>query len=170
MPKKIFDWWKWDCVDVSVKFNLDKKVVLYFYWNIYSKKNSKRFYRGIALPSENYVEWNKRIKSKLKDIEWNYNKFPCKIEIYSIAWNKTKWDVDNATTSILDTLVDIGLLPDDNKFIVPEIHTINVWYVKNCPITKVVISPYEWNLYDIDNDHKDKDLKEFNNYLNCITL
>lgn len=166
MAKKVFEWRKRDVVDVEVVFNTEKKVLLYFYWNIFSKKNSKRVFRNIVLPSENYVEWHRRITEKLANVKWNYNTFPCKVTIDFVAWNKVKWDVDNACTSIFDTLTDVWLFPDDNKFIIQELSARNVWYVKNLPITKVAIEPINFKPYDNNRDHKGDDLKECKNIFN----
>ncbi|MBO7716530.1 MAG: hypothetical protein J6S85_23395 [Methanobrevibacter sp.] len=46
--------------------------------------------------------------------------------IISTARSKMKGDIDNQATSIMDLLVDVGLLPDDNKFIIQELEIRNV--------------------------------------------
>lgn len=102
---------------------------------------------------------------KLQGIEWKLEYFPCKILIYSIAWNKMKWDVDNMATSLFDLFTDIGLIPDDNKFVVSELYAKNVWYIKNCPITRVIITNSNDLMFDDNTDHKDKNLKEYKIYL-----
>lgn len=156
---------KWDIMDIEIEYDLPKKLTIYFYWNIYPKKNSKRAFRWIVLPSENYVKWHKIMSDKLKWHERRYNSFPCRMTIVSTAWNKMKGDIDNQATSILDLLVDVGLLPDDNKFIIQELEIRNVGYIKNAPVCRVELEPIEHGIYDIEEDHKTVDLKDCKHYL-----
>ena len=160
--------WKWDIMDVEVEYDLPKRLSLYFYWNIYPKKNNKRAFRWIVLPSENYMKRHSIMSAKLEEAkwhEWRYNTFPCRMTITSTSWNKMKGDIDNQATSILDLLVDAWLLPDDNKFIVQEMEIKNVGYVRNAPICKVELEPIDHKLWDEDTDHKSKNLKEYKGYV-----
>lgn len=157
--------WKWDIMDVEIDYDLPKRLTLYFYWNIYPKKNSKRAFRWIVLPSENYVKWHKIMSEKLSGHKRRYNSFPCRMTIISTARSKMKWDVDNQATSLLDLLVDVWLLPDDNKFIIQELEIRNVWYVKNAPICKVELEPIDHHLWNEETDHKWKNLKEYKGYV-----
>lgn len=166
MKKKDFTWPKWDVMDVEVTENSKYRVELYFYGNIFPKKNSKRVFWHTVLPSENYMQWHKIMVDKLNGIKWEFDSFPCKIIIYSIARNKVKWDVDNMATSLFDLFTDVGLLPDDNKFVVSELYAKNIWYIKNCPITRVVIVNTNDLMFDDNTDHVGKDLKQYKNYLN----
>lgn len=162
MTKQKFEWWMWDNTWVQVAINTDKKIILYFTWNIFSKKNSKRAFRGIVLPSANYVEWNKRISNILKKYTFVYNKFPCKITISSISHDKRRADIDNKATSILDLLVDNGIIPDDNKFVVQQLVITNIWYAKNLPLTKVIIEPYKDEVLDKgEEDFKEHDWLDY---------
>ena len=79
-----------------------------------------------------------------------------------------KGDIDNQATSLMDLLVDVGLLPDDNKFIIQELEIRNVWYVKNAPICKVVLQPIEHLLIDEDWDHKGFDLRQYKYYVDLF--
>lgn len=160
--------WKRDVMDVEVEYDLPKKLTLIFYWNIYPKKNSKRAFRWIVLPSENYMKWHKIMLDKLSGRERRYNSFPCRMTIITTSWNKMKGDIDNQCTSILDLLVDAWVLPDDNKFIVQELEVRNVWYVRNAPICKVELEPIEHSLYDIEDDHKSKDLHNYKHYVDLF--
>lgn len=157
--------WKWDIMDVEVEYDLPKKLTLFFYWNIYPKKNSKRAFRWIVLPSENYMKWHKIMSEKLEGHKWKYNSFPCRMTITSTAWSKMKWDIDNQATSLMDLLVDVWLLPDDNKFIIQELEIKNVWYVRNAPICKVELKPIEHMLWNEENDHRWKNLREYKGYV-----
>ena len=170
MPKKKkeispSEQWKRDVMDVEVVDNSKDRVELYFYWNIFPKKNSKRVFGHTILPSENYISRHKIMTDKLSGIDRKLEYFPCKILIYSIAWNKMKWDVDNMATSLFDLFTDVGLIPDDNKFVVSELFVKNVGYVRNCPITRVIITNSNAFMWDENEDHKSKNLKEFKFYL-----
>lgn len=158
--KKKFEWWRRDSIDAEVYFNLPSKLLIYLYWHIPAKKNSRINFWHVSLPSANYQERHKRIINKLKGIEWLYDKFPCKITITSIAWEMRKSDIDNQTASIFDTFTDLWIIPDDNKFIVQELNIRNLGYAKNCYITRVLIEPYTIKQIDNKKDYKNVDLKE----------
>lgn len=158
--KQKFEWRKWDCIDVEIEYDLPKKLVLYFYWYIWIKKNSKEIVRGRLIASPRYQEWHKRIIKILRGHKWKYNSFPCRMNITYVSWNKMKWDVDNKATSLLDLLVDVWLLPDDNQFVVQELEVKNAWYLKNAPICKVELEPINHPLLDGDKDYKNNNLKK----------
>lgn len=157
-------------VNAQVILNTPNKLTIYIYWPIVPKKNSKQIVRGRLISSSRYLKWHK----ELTDILWGntrlYDKFPCKISITSIVGTRVKSDIDNATSSILDLFTDLWIIPDDNRFIVPELNVLNVWYAKNCFITKVVMEPYTNNSYDITDDHKDENLEKFTHYLDWYAL
>lgn len=71
-----------------------------------------------------------------------------------------KGDIDNQATSLMDLLVDVGLLPDDNKFIIQELEIRNAGYMKNAPICKVELTPIEHPLLDANDDYKNSDLRK----------
>ena len=153
-----------------VTMNTENKLVIYIYWPVVPKKNSKQIVRWRLISSSRYLKWQKEIMKALWDIVFFYDKFPCKISITSIVGTRVKSDIDNATSSILDLFTDLWILPDDNRFVVPELNVLNVWYAKNCFITKVVVEPYTSNSYEITNDHKDEDLIQYNHYLDSYIL
>ena len=87
-----------------------------------SKKNSKIIIcRGKfpnLIPSKNYSEWHKDALTQLKGkaaIKEN------KITITFFAGDNRKFDLTNKSESIMDTLVDAGLLEDDNYSVVGEL-------------------------------------------------
>lgn len=165
MPKKKFDWRKRDSINAEVIENSDRAIEIILYGFIPSKKNNRRNFWHISLPSETYTEWHKRIVNVLSWIEWRYNTFPCKITIISIAWDRVKSDIDNQAQSIFDTFTDLWIIPDDNRFIVQELNIKNMGYAKNAYMTRVLIEPLNENTYNIEDDHKGVDLKEFAYYL-----
>ena len=136
----------------KVALNKPDKLIIYIYWPIVPKKNSKQIVRGRLISSSRYLKWHK----ELTDILWGnirlYDNFPCKISITSIVGTRVKSDIDNATSSILDLFTDLWIIPDDNRFIVPELSVLNVWYA------------------DITIDHKDENLEKFTHYLDWYAL
>lgn len=157
MTKQNFDNWIWDRTKVEVAMNTENIIILYFYGYVWIKKNNKNFFRWRLMSSPNYQHWHSIITKQLKWVEWFYNKFPCTMEITSLAWNKRKADCDNLSQWIMDTLVELWVLPDDNKFIIQELHIVNKGYAKNLALTKVVIKPYKEKGINDDTDYKEKD-------------
>ena len=163
--KKKFEWWKRESINAEVIENSDKAIEIILYGFIPSKKNNRRNFWHISLPSETYTEWHKRIVNVLSWIEWKFKSFPCKITIASVAWDRVKSDIDNQAQSIFDTFTDLWIIPDDNRFVVQELHITNKGYVKNAYMTKVLI---EWDYtlrYNDDWDHKGFDLKQYTYHL-----
>lgn len=153
-----------------VAMNTENKLVIYIYWPIPAKKNNKMVARWRLMSWPRYLKWHKEMVDAIWNVTYFYDKFPCKISITSIVGTRVKSDIDNATSSILDLFTDLWILPDDNRFVVPELSVLNVWYAKNCFITKVVVEPYTSNSYEITNDHKDEDLTQYNHYLDLYIL
>ncbi len=87
-----------------------------------SKKNSKIIVcRGkfpALLPSSKYTAWH---KDALKQLEGVKKIRTGKLTLTFIAGDNRKFDLTNKAESIMDTLVDAGLLEDDNYSIVPEL-------------------------------------------------
>ena len=165
MKKKNFDWRRWRSIDAKVDTNTEDKVVIYMSWAISPKKNSRQNFWRISLPSQGYIEWHKRIMKALWDIEWKLKSWAYIITITSIVWDRVKSDCDNQVSSILDTLVDLGVIEDDNRFIVEEIRVRNVGYAKNLWLTKVEIKPSDNLTFDISSDHKEQNLFDYWMYL-----
>lgn len=161
MAKKEFKWWKRECVDAWVVENTPTKLVISFLGIVPSKKNSKRAFRWIVLPSENYVERHKRMMKILWWTKWEYNSFPCTVEIVSIAWDRVHWDVDNTVTSFFDLFTDLWIIEDDNKFIINKVSSHCLGYRKNYYVHTVTITPSD-PMIDDNEDYKDK-LKSFIN-------
>ena len=87
-----------------------------------SKKNSKIMVcRGkfpILLPSSNYMTWH---KDALKQLEGCKKINKTKFCLTFIAGDNRKFDLSNKAESIMDTLVDAGLIGDDNYEFVSEL-------------------------------------------------
>lgn len=158
--KQNFEWRKRDSIDVDIDYDTPKKLEMYFYGYIGIKKNSKEIVRGRLIASPRYQEWHKRIINILKGYKWKYNSFPCKMVITTVAWDKRKWDCDNFSQGIMDIGTELGLFPDDNKFIISELEVKNAGYLKNAYITKVELEPISHPLLDGIDDYKNKNLKK----------
>lgn len=91
-----------------------------------SKKNSRRNIRQksgriVSIPSESYERWHENnIVRVMAAAESGKMKGPLKITLEIGFQNRRRRDMDNALSSVLDLLVDGGVLPDDSWDIVPE--------------------------------------------------
>lgn len=166
--KEKFNTWRWECIDAEVEYDLPNKVIIYISWAIVPKKNSRQNFGRVSLPSKNYIERHKRIINKLWWREWKFISQPCKVSITTIVWDKTKSDCDNQVASIMDTLTDLWVIEDDNRFIVKEINVKNLWYIKNCWLTRIEITPYEWLDYNLLDEHKGENLLNYKPYFNNL--
>lgn len=101
-----------------------------------SKKNSKRIFKNrstgklFITASSAYKAWQAKTKplmerQKLLMIEPITSPFiDCSITIYINDTGKKSYDLSNKAESILDCLVDAGVLADDNRFCVRNIFLI----------------------------------------------
>jgi len=97
--------------------------------NIPSKKNSrincinKRTGKQISFPSKNYQEWHKIALGQVQSqFQGGPISKPCKVQIEYLDCHRRKWDLSNRAESVMDLLVDAGVLEDDNRFIVTELN------------------------------------------------
>ena len=100
------------------------KVLLFtIYGRVPSKKNSRNlFVRGgklFNIPSKRYKEWHEEASAQLVPhlLQRPLEKIKS-IEVSFYAPDKRKSDLTNKTESIMDLLVDNGILEDDSWFIV----------------------------------------------------
>lgn len=96
-----------------------------------SKKNSRINTRsGRSFPSSKYTAWHKLASNQLAEI----SPFTCrKLTISFIAGDRRKFDLTNKAESIMDLLVDNGLIEDDNYSIIPELTLKFGGYEKDNP-------------------------------------
>lgn len=74
------------------------------------------------LPSANYVEWHEEMSKwfMINKRKWGVPAEPiksCVISIYITFPDNLKSDLTNKAESIMDLLVDLGVLEDDNHFV-----------------------------------------------------
>lgn len=108
--------------------------------NTPSKKNSRRpFVRGgrmMNFPSKRYTEWHKDATIQLKGSKLpSPDVLPLKIVEHTTltfyAPNKRKYDLSNRAESIMDLLVDCGIIEDDNWSVIPRLEIIHGGVDKN---------------------------------------
>lgn len=119
------------------------------YGEVASKKNNKRIlYKGsgkyrtpFIASSERYIEWNKDAKEQLKiqrNLQHDFSTNNCKIILDFYYGTQRDKDADNGTSSVFDTLKDIGIIPDDNWKVIPK-HLVNAYYDKLQPRVEIFI-------------------------------
>lgn len=89
-----------------------------------SKKNSKQiiYVRGkpLIISSKDYAQWHKTSLQSLKMTPVSVDSTSC-VRLCFYSENRRKFDLSNKAESIMDLLVDAGILPDDNYEIVPNL-------------------------------------------------
>ena len=113
-----------------------------------SKKNSKRIVmagrRPMIISSKDYETWHTVASYELRSqVKGSANRIrlsgPKKVAITIFAPNKVKGDLSNKAESIMDLLVDNGVIEDDNWFEVPELCLTFGGVDKGNPRAEVVI-------------------------------
>jgi len=132
-----------------------------------SKKNSTtiKVVRGRVLhfPSTNFLDWHKAQIQNLKDTGSSFNvvdkKYvqttrlhpPYKIKIILFPGTLRAGDLTNKAESLMDFLVDIGMIEDDNWFVNPDNRLLFGYVDKLNPRAKVTIisqdAPINTNVY-----------------------
>lgn len=79
----------------------------------------------MVLSSEKYKEWHADATWQLRALKNNLPKNPIPSAFVTITFfapDKRKSDLSNKAESIMDLLVDNGILEDDNWFVCPYLH------------------------------------------------
>lgn len=100
---------------------IKNKIIIY--GSTPSKKNSKiiscKGNRPCLFPSSKYTTWH---KDALKQVAGKKRITTTELTITFFASDNRKFDLTNKAESIMDTLVDAGLLEDDNYSIISDLH------------------------------------------------
>lgn len=108
-----------------------------------SKKNSRVVDRrtGRTFPNKRYTEWHKAAALYVRQQHAHpIDEGPFVIYMEFTHGDKIRRDSDNGVSSILDLLVDCGILPDDNWMVVSKINVSNL-YDKGNPGVQISINP-----------------------------
>ena len=112
-----------------------------------SKKNSRvtDTRTGRTFPNKKFTEWHKKAVAYLrlnflKDMK-PFNG-PVQVDMTFTHGTMRRADSDNKVSSILDLLVDVGMIPDDSWTIVRSIGVTNR-YEKGFSSCTVEVRPYE---------------------------
>lgn len=110
-----------------------------------SKKNNKNIAinrhtgKPFIISSKEFSVWhNTAMAELLPQIQCKFSQ-PVSIQIDYYFPNYRRTDLDNKTSSILDLLVDSGILTDDNWRVIPEL-IITGNYSRNNPHTNIKIT------------------------------
>jgi Holliday junction resolvase RusA-like endonuclease len=112
-----------------------------------AKKNSKRWIqRGglrFLVPSERHETWHGgAFVEVLRQTKGVRQKMPLnvqKIEMTFYCADKRRRDSTNCAESIMDLLVDVGVIKDDNMIEVPELRLVYGGVVKENARTEIII-------------------------------
>ena len=101
------------------------KHTLILHGRVPSKKNSKRrIQRGarvFMVPSAQHEAWHDVQMNALR--VWPHGMIhPEKVTLDYTAPDRRRADLSNKTESVMDLLVDAGILEDDNWFVIGDIH------------------------------------------------
>ena len=101
------------------------KTTIVFEGNVPSKKNSKQIRRkgkqGFIASSDAYTTWNAGEIQRLRSLGVQGLLPPYSIYVDVYAVDETRADLSNKFESIADTLVDAGIIEDDNWFLLDEV-------------------------------------------------
>ena len=105
-----------------------------------SKKNSRINTRsGRSFPNARYQKWHKAVVTELNNlllIREIHVFTGCRVKLTASFFHESlrRRDSDNQLSSILDTLVDAGILEDDNWKIIPEKHIYDFYDKDNARV------------------------------------
>ena len=108
-----------------------------------SKKNSRVVDRrtGRTFPNKRYTEWHKAASLYVRQQHAHpIDGGPFALYLEFTHGDRVRRDSDNGVSSILDLLVDCGIIPDDNWQIVSKINVSNL-YDKGNPGVHISIIP-----------------------------
>lgn len=112
-----------------------------------SKKNSRvtDTRTGRSFPNKKFESWH---RTAVAYFRFNFlndmRRFECPVQVDIKFTHGTmrRCDSDNKVSSILDLMVDLGIIPDDNWTVVRSISVSN-FYEKGFPSCTVEVRPYE---------------------------
>ncbi len=108
--------------------------------NVPSKKNRYRFSRAGRMFSDGtFTKWHKQAMAQLEPhVLSGWFAHTKEVEILYTFESQRSKDLSNVTESIMDLLVDVGILKDDNFKIVPRL-VLSAQYIKGMSKTEIRI-------------------------------
>jgi Holliday junction resolvase RusA-like endonuclease len=101
-----------------------------------SKKNNKQIFinrktgKRFITSSESYKTWHSHALMQVKGRpdKHRFGRTPVSIVIDFVVENLRPWDLSNKVESVMDLLVDAGVIEDDNRFVARQLlvrwHTV----------------------------------------------
>ena len=108
-----------------------------------SKKNSRVVDRrtGRTFPNKRYTEWHKAAALYVRQQHAHpLDDGPFALYLEFTHGDRVRRDSDNGVSSILDLLVDCGVLPDDNWMVVSKINVSNLYDKGNPGVNISIVS------------------------------
>ena len=107
-----------------------------------SKKNSRVVDRrtGRSFPNKRFTDWHKAALLHLRTQGAERMEGPVHIDFTFTHPTRMRCDSDNKVSSLMDLLVDAGVLPDDCWEVVPA-YTVRNCYVKGEAKAEITIGP-----------------------------
>jgi|11_taG_2_1085331.scaffolds.fasta_scaffold08323_4 Holliday junction resolvase RusA-like endonuclease len=116
------------------------ETVLRLNGRIPSKKNSRVNTRsGRSFPSKKYMEWHTTAMWEVKSQKPPMEIDRCEIQLIFHMPDRRRADLTNKAESIMDLLVDAGVLTDDSWQVVTPI-TLHGFYDKENPGVEIIIN------------------------------
>jgi Holliday junction resolvase RusA-like endonuclease len=122
---------------------LEGLVIIHIPLETPSKKNSRVVDRrtGRTFPNKRFTEWHKAAALYVSQQNAHpLDEGPFALYLEFTHGDRVRRDSDNGVSSILDLLVDCGILPDDNWMVVQKINVSNL-YDKGNPGVNISIVP-----------------------------
>jgi Holliday junction resolvase RusA-like endonuclease len=108
-----------------------------------SKKNQRQLViaggRVRSIPSERYTNWHTAALWQLKGVKPYAGSYPVTVSISIYTGSKRRADLDNKASSVLDTLVDAGIIADDDISHVDQLEVLFIDIDKKDPRVMVWI-------------------------------
>ncbi len=124
----------------------EEKVNITIFGQVIAKKNSQRVVRMgsryAIRASKAYEKYAKTAIQQASAHKWK-GEYPVIVEMFFYRQTKRQFDLDNMQGSILDILVNAGVIEDDSMlYVIPAIHKHGWQIEKDNPRTEIIIREY----------------------------